>query len=292
MKPHRKTWGLAAAVALLSAANGSAMAQLLPWNAYADDLSDSVCDVVNTANAELVVLSDTGEVAVITGGHPVLVEWILVVDSFVFFEGFAAGEIVFADDGDGYRTLWWVGPFGEVAELNDFTLEPYESGLFPEDFVDVPWDACALWDDPSDCGDIIVTVEVDGDFDGVEDTFDYCLFTPLGVYVEFDGCACFEVDGDDDGVDDCEDLCPDTFPGVLVDFDGCTCFDFDGDGDGVDDCDDLCPNTMPGIFVDIDGCEEPPVVVTCGGFGMLTFAMTLCGLVSLSRCRRAAGVPE
>ena len=81
----------------------------LPWEVYEDTLSASVCDVVNAANAELVVLVDTGQFVIVTG------EDVILEDTFVDFDGSvyletgipgvleSVGFIDFADDRDGFR---------------------------------------------------------------------------------------------------------------------------------------------------------------------------------------------
>jgi hypothetical protein len=222
----------------------------VPWNIYVDTESDSVCDVVNASNVELVVLSDNGPMVVITGPDIVLPATDVDDEGFVFFEGDQVGFIQFALDGDGFRTVWWLTLSGTVVHVDTLSGEPFDSGLFPDEFVSVPCDACLLWDDPIECGGSLV----DSDLDGVDDPFDFCPGTPIGEPVDDEGCACIEVDEDFDGVSDCDDLCPGTPPIFEVDLDGCSCFELDLDLDGILDCDDLCPGTPPFDFVDIDGC--------------------------------------
>ncbi|MEK6800216.1 MAG: hypothetical protein AABZ12_14750 [Planctomycetota bacterium] len=226
-------------------------AQQVPWLVWADDVSASVCDGVNAHNVELVVLDDTGELVIITGTDTVLADTFVDLDGSVFYLGDPAGFIEFADDGDGFRTLWWLSIVGTVIHVDTLTGEPFDSGFFPDEFVDVPCDACNFWDNPFDCGGVLV----DSDLDGIEDQLDFCPTTPLASAVDELGCACFEADYDGDGVDECDDLCPDTpFGADGADSSGCSCFDFDDDLDGIVDCDDLCPATPLGEVVDIDGC--------------------------------------
>lgn len=217
-----------------------------PWVPYADTVSDSVCDVVNAANLELVVLEASGEFVGITGTDVVFLDTFVDEDGTVFYEGQLAGFIDFAEDGDGFRTLWWFTLLGDVANVNEFTGEPTPTGLVPEDFVDVPCDACPLWDEPAEC--------LDTDLDGVEDAFDFCPLTPFDELADVDGCSCSQIDGDGDGVDACDDVCPDTPLTELADFFGCSCSQLDDDQDGVDDCLDLCPTTPPDLIADVDGC--------------------------------------
>ncbi len=90
----------------------------------------------------------------------------------------------------------------------------------------------------------------DSDSDGVPDSLDKCLGTPLGDKVDANGCS-LPKDSDGDGVIDANDRCPDTPAGVKVDANGCP---VDSDGDGVPDAVDQCPNTPAGDTVDANGC--------------------------------------
>jgi len=96
-----------------------------------------------------------------------------------------------------------------------------------------------------------VPPEKDSDSDGVPDSLDRCLGTPLGDKVDAHGCS-LPKDSDADGVIDAKDQCPDTRPGVKVDANGCP---IDSDGDGVADTLDQCPNTAAGDLVDANGCS-------------------------------------
>lgn len=90
----------------------------------------------------------------------------------------------------------------------------------------------------------------DSDSDGVPDSLDRCLGTPLGDQVDAKGCS-LPKDADGDSVIDARDRCPDTRPGVKVDAEGCP---IDSDGDGVADVADKCPDTPQGDAVDTSGC--------------------------------------
>ena len=273
-------WGIVIAALF----GGAAHAQAPLWDTFQDSLTSEACDLVNAGNAELVVLSDTGELVIVTGADIVVVGSFVDFDLNVFLGILPFGIIDFATDGDGFRTLWWMTLTGTVVDIDPFTLEPSDSGLFPSDFASVPCDACPLWDEPLDCDGVVI---VDSDSDGIPDVIDLCPDTLPGEFVDLDGCACFELDTDDDGIDDCDDLCPDTLPGEFVDFDGCACFELDTDDDGIDDCDDQCPDTPFNTDVDLDGCsvvvvvQPPPIFISCGNFGSLTLAMTFCGLASM-----------
>lgn len=142
---------LVIALATLGSGFGSASAQTVPWDLFVDDRSSSACEVVNAANAELVVLSDTGQLVIVSGEDVILVDTFVDLDGSVFFEGSAAGVIDFAEDDDGFRTLWWMSLTGLAVAIDDFTGVPIVSDLFPGDFANVDCDACPLWDDPSVC---------------------------------------------------------------------------------------------------------------------------------------------
>ena len=115
-----------------------ALAQDVPWDVFVDFQSDSICDVVNAENVELVVLSDTGQLVMVTGPDVVLVDTFVDENGDVFFGPDPAGFITFDLDGD-------------VVNVDGFTGEPTETTLFPLDFFDVPCDACNFWDDPAVC---------------------------------------------------------------------------------------------------------------------------------------------
>jgi len=124
-----------------------------PWDSFSDSQSNSICSVVNAGNTELVVLRATGQMRVITGTDVTIQNLIVNGEGFVSFEGEPAGLLDFATDGDGFRTLWWLTLTGNVVELSGFTGEPAETNMTPDDFTDVPCDACDLWDDRSVCPD-------------------------------------------------------------------------------------------------------------------------------------------
>ena len=315
----RSTWAYTTILAALVLGGNvsSNLARAVPWDIFSDPESDSACDVVNAGNLEVVVLSDTGELVVVTRDDYPLDEAAFVNEEGVFFfDGVPVGQISFAVDGDGFRTLWLLAPDDTVLELDPDTSEPIFTDQFPDDFVGVPCDAFDLWDDD--------------DFDDVPDEFDFCPDTPPDEPVDEDGCACFEVDSDGDGVDDCDDecpldfgddpfgcpceefdddldgvdncfdLCPDTPLNTFVTEEGCPCNEFDEDDDGINDCFDDCLNTPFGAEVDGDGCEiiivvqpppvtvvqPPPVTIVCGNFSTLTMALTFGTLVTLRLARR------
>ncbi|MEK6800215.1 MAG: hypothetical protein AABZ12_14745 [Planctomycetota bacterium] len=129
----------------------SAVGQIKPWDAFSDPISGSVCDVVNASNAELVVLKTTGAMVLVTGSDVTLHDLVVDVDGFVSFEGEPAGQINFATDGDGLRTMWYTTLTGRVMEIDDLTGEPTSTAKVPTDFADAACDACEFWDDPAAC---------------------------------------------------------------------------------------------------------------------------------------------
>jgi hypothetical protein len=280
---------IAAAGLVLALGSASASAQL---TLYLDDVSSSSCDLVNASNTELAVLADTQELVIIAGQDVVLLNTFVDDTGEVFVDNELVGFVEFATDGDGFRTLWWVTLTGTVVAVDSLTGDPFDSGFFPDDFIDAPCDACVFWDDPFECGGIVF----DSDGDGITDPFDLCRDTGFGFDVDEDGCACYEADSDADGVDDCDDFCPFTPFDVFVDFDGCSCVELDDDADGIDNCDDLCDQTPFDALVDSDGCEIVVIIddggsntntvsLMCGSFGTLSLAMMLVGLASF-RSRR------
>ncbi len=142
---------IGAAVAMVLAIAPTASAQIKPWVTIDDPLSDSLCDVINANNAELVLISSTSQLAIVTGTDVTLEDTFVDADGFVFFEGDPVGTIDFAADGDGLRSIWWMSLTGTVVNVNGFTGEPTETNKSPADFVDVACDACEFWDDPTVC---------------------------------------------------------------------------------------------------------------------------------------------
>ena len=252
----RSTWvhTTLMAVLVLGGNAASSFAQEVPWDVFSDDpVSGSVCDVVNAGNLEVVVLSDTGELIVVTEDDYALGAAAFVnADGIFFFGGIPVGEVLFADDGDGFRTLWLLAPDDTVLELDPDTGEPVFTNLFPDDFVDVPCDAFELWDDD--------------DFDDVPDEFDFCPDTPLNTPVTVEGCPCNAFDEDDDEINDCFDECPNTPFGTVVDDVGCEI---------------VVVVRPPPVTI-----QPPPITVICGSLSTLTMALTFGTLVSLRLVRR------
>lgn len=122
------------------------------WDQFFDDtnISDSVCGVVNADNAQLVVLYDTAQLMIVTQNDTVLADTFVDADNNVFFENQPTGFVEFFDDGDGFRTLWWVALNGRVVTIDPFTAVPSATDFTPADFTDAPCDACEFVDLPPD----------------------------------------------------------------------------------------------------------------------------------------------
>jgi hypothetical protein len=145
---------------LLSAAGVRAQGDK-PWILFLDSQSASACDVVNADNAELVVLPG-GQMVIVSGTDVTLQDVVVDSQGFVFDGVEPAGLIDFALDGDGLRTLWWLSLVGEVARVNGRTGAPSFTDNFPEDYRDVPCDACDFWDDRSVCTDSPPVISICG----------------------------------------------------------------------------------------------------------------------------------
>ncbi len=146
---HRNTGG--AVVTMVLAIAPTASAQTKPWELFLDANSTAACDVINANNAELVLISATNQLTIVSGTDVTLEDTLVDADGFIFFEGEPVGAIGFATDGDGLRSIWWMSLTGTVVEVDEFTGEPTPTNKFPTDFVDVPCDACEFWDNPAAC---------------------------------------------------------------------------------------------------------------------------------------------
>jgi len=235
------------AALVLSGSSSSTLAQNVPW----DFFPDSPCDVVNAGNLEFVVLTQTGELVVVTEeDYSLGVDAFVNLDGVYFFAGIPFGQILSAYDGNGFLTVWLLAPDGTVLELDPDTGGPIFTDLIPDDFLGVPCDAFALWDDD--------------DFDGVLDEFDAC---PLDFGDYSFGCPCEVFDDDEDAVNNCFDSCPNTPIAEFVDNDGCEI---------------IVVVQPPPVTV----IQPPPVTFVCGNFSTLTLAMTFGALVTLRLARR------
>ncbi len=166
MDRRKNTTRLISLAAVLAIA-GSASAQT-PWLQFAG----TNCDIINAANAELVVLESTQNMVIVTGPDVTLSDIVVTGASDIFLnngtELVPVGFISLELDGSGNETLWWVSLTGNVVDVDGFTGEPTETNMIPTDFVAAPCDACDFWDDASVCEAIIdgnapaVTIEVCG----------------------------------------------------------------------------------------------------------------------------------
>lgn len=153
---NRKRW-VVLSMLVSAAVSAAASAQSVPWVIFDDPLSASICDVVNTANAELVVIADADpgidRFAIVTGSDIILQDTEVLPSGEVLYLGEAAGIIDFATDDDGLRTLWWLSLDGRVIEVDTLSRpgEPTVTNTRPDDYRGVPCDACDFWDDQSVC---------------------------------------------------------------------------------------------------------------------------------------------
>ncbi|MGB0716652.1 MAG: hypothetical protein ACPGXK_12275 [Phycisphaerae bacterium] len=128
-----------------------AQGQDVPWVAFQDTQSASLCDVINAANIELVLLGTTSELVAVSGADTIIDGTFVNENNQVFFNNQPVGTLAFDTDADGFRTLWWVSLTGRVIAVDGFDGTPTESDAFPSDFENVPCDACEFWDDQSVC---------------------------------------------------------------------------------------------------------------------------------------------
>ena len=126
-------------------------------------ISDSACGTVNAVSArtgsliQLVILADTAELMIVSRTDTILTGTFVDLDNFVSDNGQPKGVIEYADDGDGFRTVWWVSLDGTVVEIDSFTAEASVGASFPEEFTNVPCDACEFVDQPpADVCDVVV----------------------------------------------------------------------------------------------------------------------------------------
>ncbi len=139
------------AVVMALAIAPTASAQSKPWELLLDANSSAACDVINANKAQLVLISSTNQLAIVSGTDLTLKDTLVDDEGFVFFEGNPVGAIGFATDGDGLRSIWWMSLTGTVVDVDGFTGEPTQTDKFPTDFTDVPCDACEFWDNPAAC---------------------------------------------------------------------------------------------------------------------------------------------
>ena len=118
------------------------------WDVFSDDRSGSLCGVVNARTNELVVLNGTSQLMIVSSRDTILADTFVDAEGFVFLGIDPVGVIEFAEDADGFRTLWWLTFDGRIVQLDGFDLTPFASEEFPEDFRNIPCDACDFVDNP------------------------------------------------------------------------------------------------------------------------------------------------
>jgi len=159
MSCHRVVGWLALALAVAIGLDASvALGQIdESWYVFLDSESDSECGVINTANAELVLL-ESDQLAVVSGLDTVLEDSFVNEDDEVFIDGEPAGYLEFLTDGDGYRSMFWTTLTGNMVEVDAFTGQPSDSGLLPGDRINAGCDACAFIENHADCPESVALV--------------------------------------------------------------------------------------------------------------------------------------
>jgi len=158
------------AVGTVLAITSPARAQTInDWQVFPDPVTDALCDVVNASNAELIVLTDTGQMAVVSGTDVILSDLVVNQNNEVAFEGQPFGFLTYAEDREGLPALFWTTLTGSVVGIDTFTGEPFDSGQLPEDFPNTACDACNFVDSSPICDG---TGGGDGDGGGGDVPFD------------------------------------------------------------------------------------------------------------------------
>ena len=118
---------------VLSALAAPATLAQQDWLTFTDPESDTVCGVINAANAELIVSPATGQLTKVNGVDTLIVNAFFdTVTTDVVIDGVQKGFVTFTTDGDGHRTAWWVTSVSNNAiELDEFTFAIDDSGLLP-----------------------------------------------------------------------------------------------------------------------------------------------------------------
>ena len=146
----RPSWwkrNLAIAVVFSPLASPVAWAQQ-DWLVFTDPDSDSVCGVINAANAKLIASPVTGQLTKINGVDTVLANAFFdPATGDVVVNGAPLGFVTFTGDADGNRTAWWVTPVSNTAiELDEFTFAVDDSGQFPSQIAGASCDPTSLID--------------------------------------------------------------------------------------------------------------------------------------------------
>ncbi|NOT00082.1 MAG: hypothetical protein HOP29_05600 [Phycisphaerales bacterium] len=142
-------WGMVAGAGFTASAQTA-------WDVLEDGQSDSICGVVNAVNSDtgapiqLVILTETSQLMMVSRTDTILADTFVEGDNDVTDLGQARGFIEFATDGDGFRTVWWVALDGMVVEVDPFNGTITAGVEVPENFINVPCDACEFVDFPPD----------------------------------------------------------------------------------------------------------------------------------------------
>ncbi len=147
LRPSSWKRNVVVAVALSALAAPVAWAQQ-DWLAFTDPDSDSVCGVVNAANAKLIVSPVTGQLTKVNGVDTLIANAVFdPVTTDVLVDGVQFGFVTFTTDGDGRRTAWWVTSVSNNAiELDEFTFDIRDSGRLPSQILGALCDPTPLID--------------------------------------------------------------------------------------------------------------------------------------------------
>ena len=132
-----------------------AVGQIPGVDIWPDDKTDDKCDLIHAANAELVVLSATGELVLVSADDIILDGTFVDKDGAVFVDDDPAGSLRFAEDADGFPTLWWLAFNGRVMSIDGLSGDEFDisaSELLPSDIGNTTCAACdGFWDIEADC---------------------------------------------------------------------------------------------------------------------------------------------
>ena len=154
MKSHLSNFEYSCLILLITfCSTGYSFAQIDDWVVFQDTATETECGVVNASNAELLVVYDTGYMAVVSGPDVIIDD--LYVDELnqVFYQDDPAGYIEIAEDGDGLPTVFWTTLTGTVIKIDTLTGEPSDSGYEPYEIFNTGCDGCDYIDASDLCED-------------------------------------------------------------------------------------------------------------------------------------------
>ncbi len=154
MKSHLSYLKYSCLILLISIfCSGYGFAQIDDWVVFQDTATETECGVVNASNAELLVVYDMGNMAVVSGPDTIIDD--LYVDELnqVFYQDNPAGFIEIAEDGDGLPTVFWTTLTGTVIKIDTLTGEPSDSGYEPYEIFNTGCDGCDYIDASDLCED-------------------------------------------------------------------------------------------------------------------------------------------